>query len=270
MSYFYKQGLDRFGKNVLTKKINRLKNFDSDQISESLRERVLLLADGNPRLLEHINDILGTPNFETKLTELEQNPGLWTEKVIWDELYQLIDEPLQKILSYCLVYEIPVPMAALESVCESLPDYTQQLKRGISLALIDVSSETEEDNRVYRVSRILPHIILSIKLPEGTEIYSLYQKASEKLHQLWGVQENYSEEQWQEIFRLKFANKENSQRFREAFYQVLAVQYDSVADEAFESELRKVAGDLADLELYKLLANYLKRQQWKEADEETA
>jgi|GEM_PF-653611 len=274
LSFFYKQGLDRFSQTVLTKKLNRLKNFDSDKISESLRERALILADGNPRLLEHIDDILGNPNFETKLTELEQNPGLWKEKVIWDELYPLIDEPLQKILSHCLVYEIPVPMAALESVCESLPNYKQQLKRGTDLALIDVSSETREDNRVYRVSRILTHIILSIKLPEGTEVYSLYQKASEKLYQLWGVKENPSQEQWQEIFRLKFANKENSERFREGFYQMLAVQmlaveYNSVVYQAFESELRKVTSNFVGVELCKL-ENYLKQQQWKEADKETA
>jgi len=270
LNYFYKQGLDRFTGSVLTKKVNRLNHFNSNSLPQDLRERALILADGNPRLLEFLDEILGKSDSKAELTKLEQSPELWKEKVIWDELYQLIDEPLQKILSHCLVYEIPVPMAALEAVCESLPNYKQQLQRGIGLALIDVSSETEEGNRVYRASRILPHIMLSIKLPEEPEVYSLYQKASEKLDELWGVKENKSEEQWQEIFRLKFANKENSQRFREGFYQMLSVQHNSESDLAFESELRKVASDLADLELCKLLQNNLKQQQWKEADEETA
>lgn len=270
LSYFYKQGLDRFNKSVLTKKLNRLKHFNSNDIAESIRKRALNLADGNPRLLEYIDDkILGTPNFETKLTELEHNPALWKEKVIWDELYQLINEPLQNILSHCLVYEISVPMTALEAVCESLPNHKQHLQRGIDLGLIDVSSEYEESNRVYRVLHILSHIIFDIKLPNGAEAYSLYQKAHETLHKLWGTQENKNQEKWQEIFRLKFADKNNPERFREGFHQMLAVQSNPSSDNTFENELKKAADDLVNLDL-NTLENYLKQKKWKEADEETA
>ncbi|MDB9325744.1 GUN4 domain-containing protein, partial [Nodularia spumigena CS-590/02] len=120
------------------------------------------------------------------------------------------------------------------------------------------------------VSRILPHIIPSIQLPEGTEVYSLYQKAHDKLHQLWGNKDNKSEEKWREIFRLKFANRENSERFRQGFSQMLDVQYNSEAGQAYESELRKVADDLVEDRLCSLLENYLKQKQWKQADEETA
>jgi hypothetical protein len=112
---FFLQGLEPFRKAELTKKLTRLENFASDRLPAHLRERVLDLADGNPRLLEFLNnDILGREDAEAKLIELETSPNLWKEKIIWEELYQLIDQPLQQVLSHCLIYEIPVPMGALE------------------------------------------------------------------------------------------------------------------------------------------------------------
>lgn len=268
LDFLYKQGLEPFKKAELTKKLSRLTNFSSGNISDNLRQRALNLADGNPRLLEFINDELGNLDVETRLTRLEQSPELWKAQIIWDELYQLIDEPLQRIISYCLVYEIPVPMVALEAVCDQLPNYQQQLQRELKLGLIEVSPEVQEENRLYRVSRILPHIIPTIRLPEAPGVYSIYQKAHEKLHQLW--RNKGKKENWQEIFRLKFANKSNPERFRQGFSQMLAVKLNSAPNSALEAELRKVAGDLVKDGLCTQLENYLKQEQWKEADKETA
>ncbi|MEH1800438.1 MAG: CHAT domain-containing protein [Nostoc sp.] len=268
---FYKQPLESFRKSDLQKKLSRLTAFNSKEIPQNLIERATTLADGNPRLLEFLNnEVLSKQDAENELTKLEQSPKLWKDKIIWEELYQLIDEPLQKILSYCLIYKIPVPMGALEAVCDELPNYQQQLQRGLNLGLIEVSPEVKEENRIYRVSRILPHIITNIQIPEAPKVYSLYQRASDTLHQLWGNKQNISKEKWQEIFRLKFANKENPERFREGFYQMLKVQYNSEADIAFESELRKCADDLVEYGLCEVLSNYLQQKQWRKADEETA
>lgn len=276
LEYFYKQGLEPLRKTELTKKLNRLEYFNSDKIPEDIRERALILADGNPRLLEFLNnEILGKKDVDAQIKELEQSPERWKDKIIWEKLYQLIDEPLQQILSYCLVYEIRVPMVFLEAVCDGLTNYQQQLQRGLNLGLIEISSEVEEKNRVYRVSRILPQIIPSIQLPSAPKVYSLYQKAHEKMHEFWGYYHNRSEEIWREIFRLKFANRENAERFRQGFSQMMAIQYqkggcDEQSDDAFKFELIKVAGELKFRELYTQLENYLKQKQWKEADEETA
>ncbi|WP_242063050.1 GUN4 domain-containing protein [Nostoc sp. FACHB-145] len=270
LEFFYKQGLKPLRDAELTKKLSRLKHFSSNKISGKWLKRALNLADGNPRLLEFLDELLGYANAKTKLTELEQSPELWTDKIIWDDLYQLIDKSLQTILSYCLVYEIPVPMVALEAVCYKLPNYQEELQKGIKLGLIEVSPEPDESKRVYRVSRILPHIILNIRLPEAPQVYSLSQKAHDKLHQLWGNNNNQSEQKWREIFRLKFANKENPERFRQGFSQMLAVQHNKEADKIFKSELRKVVNDLVENRLHTQLESYLKQKQWKEADEETA
>ncbi len=115
LDFFYKQGLEPLRKAELNKKLNRLDHFRSGKIPEDVRDRALTLADGNPRLLEFLNDeILGEKDADAKLAELEQTPKLWKNQIIHKELDQLIDEPLQEVLSHCLVYEIPVPMAAIE------------------------------------------------------------------------------------------------------------------------------------------------------------
>jgi hypothetical protein len=271
LDFFYEQGLEALRKAELTKKLSRLEHFNSQEISEDLRERALDLADGNPRLLEFLNDeVLGKQNAGTKLTELEQSPELWKDKIIWEELDQLIDEPLQQVLSHCLVYEIAVPMEALEVVCESLPNYKQQLQRGLDLGLVEISSEPKEENRVYRVSRILPHMVTTIKLSEAPEVYGLYRKAHEKLYELWGNEEYTSKEKLQEIFRLLFADKENPGRFRQGFSEMLAVQYNKDADRVLQSELRKLKDELPEENFCRQLEDYLTQREWRKADEETA
>lgn len=270
---FHEQGLDSLEKAELTKKLSRLEHFNSQKIAEDLRKRALTLAGGNPRLLEFLNDeVLGEQNAEAKLTKLEKSPELWKDKIICEELYQLIDEPLQQVLSNCLAYKIPIPMAALEVVCDALPSYQKQLQRGLELALIEVSSEPKEEDRVYRVSRNLPYIISGIKLPKDKQkLFDLSDKASKKLSQLWGKKENENLEKWQEIFRLAFVNQENQDRFREQFSKVIEVQYNhGEADEAYEIELKKVVNELSQEHLYDKLEEYLMQNNWRKADEETA
>jgi CHAT domain-containing protein len=275
---FWVQGLDGFRKSDLQKKLNRLEHFKSDEIDKNLIERSLNLADGNPRLLEFINDqVLSQSNIERKLNQLETHPEDWKEKIIWSELYELIDKPLERVLSHCLIFEIPVPREALEAVCESLSDYQKQLERAIKLGLIEVSSEIEESDRVYRVSRILPRIISSIKLPEESKNYEPYRKGLEKLQELWGDYEKCNKDQLKQLLQLLFADKDNSSRFREGFYKILNINILSresklsnrESERIFEAELRKVKADLSYNNLYTHLEDYLQQQQWKEADIET-
>ncbi|MBE9082842.1 GUN4 domain-containing protein [Tolypothrix sp. LEGE 11397] len=265
---FYKQPLESFRKSDLQKKLIRLKAFNSREIEPNLIERAKALADGNPRLLEWLNDeVLSKSDPETKLIQLEGSPQDWKGKIVWEELYEQIDPLLEKVLSYCLVFEIPVPKSALEAVCESLSGYSEQLSRAIELGLLEVSSEVKELERVYRVSRILPHIIPNIQLPHQPKVYELCQQGSRELYKLWEDEEN--KEKWYEIFRLFFAHNENPLKFRQGFSQMLAAQWNPEAAEVFEAELRKGKEELTKNNLYTQLENFLQQQQWKEADIET-
>ena len=286
LSEFWVQGLEAFRKADLEKKLKRLENFNSGKIDKQLIERALKLADGNPRLLEWLDkDVLTCGDIDGKLSKLESSSEDWQGKIIWPELYAQIDEKMIQVLSHCLVFEIPVPMSALEVVCESISGCKEQLKRGVDLTLIDVSSEVKEPERVYQVSRVLPRIISSIKLPEAPEAYSFYEKGSEKLFELWGTTRNNSSKRWREIFRLKFAHKENPERFRQGLSSTLSFYYDNqdvhyynLAHAAYWSELKEIKTELEELlqdnnlEEYlrhNNLEEYLRQSEWRKADEET-
>ena len=74
----------------------------------------------------------------------------------------------------------------------------------------------------------------------------------------------------EKLFRLKFANRDNPSRFRQGFSQMLAVQLNKEADQAFEAELRLLKAELSDENLYDQLEEYLRREDWRQADAETA
>ncbi len=281
---FYKQPLEAFQDSQLQKYLSRLENFDEEKVDEELIKRALNLADGNPRLLEWLNDeVLLAEDADVKLSQSEASPKNWKKKIIWELENQpklQLDQTVEKIISHCLVFEIPVPREALEAVCDLIPDYQEEFSRAIELGLIEVSPEPEEPDRVYRVSRILPHIIPKIRLPEAPKVYSLYHKANEKLYELWGKQENESEEKWGEIFRLLFADKDNPQRFRQGYSQISVVQPNRTAIKSFFSffsysskttkmELLK-ENELSEESFYNQLENYLRQGDWRKADEETA
>ena len=269
---FYKQPLESFRKSDLQKKLSRLKAFNSEEINSNLIERAKTLADGNPRLLEWLSDeVLLEEEAETKLTQLEANPGEWKGKIIWEELYEQLDPTIEKILSRCLVFEVPVPRTALEGICNSISGYEKQLERAIELGLIEVSPEADESKTSlpsfpasYPTSYPLSNYLKNQKSTTCTR------KLTKHYISLWGNRENYNEEKWQEIFRLKFAKRDNYQRFREGFSDVLKVRDNQKADRAFKAELRKCRDDLVEHGLCAALEKYLQQQKWKDADEETA
>ena len=274
-SFYLLRGLQSLQRADLQKMLRRLNNFNSESIDASYIERALNLADGNPRLLEWLNNDVLSPSandINTQLSQYESNPRGWMERIIWelDNQPQLqIDEAVEEVISHCLIYEIPVPRSALEAVCESISCYQQQLEIAIERGLIEISLEREE--QVYHVSRILPRIFPNLQLPEAPDVYSLYENAHDQLHELWGNEENRSEEKWREIFRLLFANENNPDRFRTGFSEMLNVQYNPEADLALLAELRRNNLEPPSTgNFYCQLENYLRENNWREADEETA
>jgi hypothetical protein len=270
LTHFYSQGLDQLSGADLEKKLRKLKNFSSDKISPDVRQRFLDIALGNPRLLENLDEkVLSLSDNEVikqKLTEYETNPDKYKDSVIHPELYKLIDESLIKVLSYGLVYHIPVPRTVLQIVCED--EDSGEIQRGINLSLIEESSQLEESDRLYRVSPILPHILTSIKLPEdGTVLLELYRKAYQQINQLWGNRDNFNAERWREIFRLAFADKENANRFREQCSKMIDVQYNYLANGAYIRELRHLKDELSLENIFdNLVILILEINDWKEAD----
>jgi CHAT domain-containing protein len=266
----------KYKESDLEKKLRRLEHFSSGKIDKNYIERALNLADGNPRLLEWLNnEVLSAGNIDTKLRSFENESDVtWRDKIVWrlEEKPQLLtDEALEKVVSNCLIYEIPVPLVALEAVCQSVPNYQKKLKQGQDKGLIEVICNDDRET-LYRASHI-KHINPHIELPkDASKLSALAATAAKTLTELWGNKENENEERWREIFRLAFAEIENPERFREQFDKMISVQYNPEANSAYEKELRKQREYLIENQeqIYQKLEEYLQQQDWKKADYETA
>jgi hypothetical protein len=266
----------KYKESDLEKKLRRLEHFSSGKIDKSYIERALNLADGNPRLLEWLNnEVLSSGDIDAKLQSFENESDVtWRDKIVWrlEEKPQLLtDEALEKVVSNCLIYEIPVPLAALEAVCQSVPNYQKKLQQAQDKGLIEVICN-DDSKTLYRASHI-KHINPHIELPkDASKLSDLEKTAAKVLTELWWNEENNNEERWAEIFRLAFADKKNTERFREQFNKMISVQHNREADRAYEKELRKQRVYLIENQeqIYQNLEEYLEQQDWKKADYETA
>ncbi len=200
LQYFHKQPLDALQGADLQKKCDRLTAFSAkSQVNEALKSQAQKLADGNPRLLEWLDKILQNTTVDVAaiLNQLAADPVELREQVLAEALLQQMDSTMREMLSRGLVFELPVPRAALAVVCDTIPNLENYISRAVALGLLEVSHD-----EALRVPRILP-----VQLPENGE--ALYKQAAEVLYRLWWEEAKTSiEEQWLEIHRLALLGKE--------------------------------------------------------------
>ena len=199
--YFYKQPLEGMRGADLRKKCSRLVAFGAkSQVDEALKSQAYRLADGNPRLLEWLDNKIwqnSTVDQVAILNRLEVDAVELREQVLAEALLQQMDETMGEMLSQGLVFELPVPREALTAVCENIPNLADYINRAVALGLLEVSPDES-----LRVSRILP-----LTLP--TNLETLHQQAAEVLYRLWkGEAETTPEEERLEIHRLALLGKQ--------------------------------------------------------------
>jgi len=144
-----------------------------------------------------LDKILNDPQLD-QATILEQMAASATEfraTILAAELLKQQPPPLQALLAHALVFELPVPYAAIAAVCPLIDDLRQHCERAVALGLLEVSRFHSEAN--YRVPRLLAPL-----LPD--QIDSTLQKAAAAvLHRLWWTEaETSTEEQGLELHRL--------------------------------------------------------------------
>ncbi|MBE7383660.1 MAG: tetratricopeptide repeat protein [Leptolyngbya sp. SIO1E4] len=217
----YRQPLNALRGADLQKKCDRLDGFEPPQLSrdattaeQTIAQKMLAqqqqakhLADGNPRLLEWLDKMLGESrrqqaadnrpgakqnvDVDTTLARLEANPVELREQVLAATLLAQMNEALQEMLRRGLLYELPVPPAALQPLWEGIADWEAQLTRAVALGLLEVNPLG-----ALRVPRILPLVV-------PNEADGLYTIAAQSLYQLWWTAATeVNEEQQLELVRL--------------------------------------------------------------------
>ncbi|HLP91259.1 MAG TPA: tetratricopeptide repeat protein [Nostocaceae cyanobacterium] len=199
LRYFHKQPLEALRGADLRKKCDRLVAFgEKSEVDGGLKSQALRLADGNPRLLEWLNKILqnGTVDRAAILQRLEVDAVELREQVLAKALLQQMNHTMREMLTRGLVYELPVPRAALTAICEDIRNLPHYLDRAVALGLLEVSPD-----ECLRVPRILP-----LRLDDDT---ALSQKAAEVLYRLWWEERKATtEEEWLEMHRLALLGKQ--------------------------------------------------------------
>src|SRR5262249_13871703 len=123
--------------------------------------------------------------------------------ILAKELLAQQPEDLLRMLNCALIYELPVPSAALEAVCDPMPELHRHVQRAASLGLLEVSTNESETTPHYRVPRMRRPPLACTDDPEA-----LYHTAAQSLYRLWRREAASStEEQRREIHRLALCGK---------------------------------------------------------------
>ncbi|MBE8989471.1 tetratricopeptide repeat protein [Nostoc sp. LEGE 12450] len=235
----YREPLGALAGADLIKKYNRLDSFNGSwQFQPDLPERAKKAADGNPRLLEWLDKILqNSPKspeaergVEMILQKMADKEKEFREDILAQELLKQQTPALRQMLGKLLVYELPVPLAAIVPICEDISSWESHIQRAEILGLLEVTL-TNNTERLYRVPRILSPLLEFPENPKGEE---LYKQAAQILYRLWWEVEGATEAQKLEIHRLALLGKDeeiagkiasslevnlrNQSRFREAIH----------------------------------------------------
>ncbi|MBE9049325.1 tetratricopeptide repeat protein [Nostocales cyanobacterium LEGE 11386] len=215
----------------LEKKYSRLNAFNGVlPIDSPLQSHTKKAADGNPRLLEWLNQILQDSTVQMQgveaiLQKMQAKEKEFREHILAEELLKLQSPGLRKMLGKLLVYELPVPRAAISAICGEISGWEGYLQRAASLGLLEEVT-VNGGEVLYRVPRILAPL-----LEFADE--ELYLQAVQILYRLWWEEaESATEGQKLEIHRLALLGKDeriaavitdalagnwkNTGRFREA------------------------------------------------------
>ncbi|WP_234017250.1 tetratricopeptide repeat protein [Nostoc sp. 'Lobaria pulmonaria (5183) cyanobiont'] len=209
----YREPLGALGGADLIKKYNRLDSFNGSwQFQPDLPERAKKAADGNPRLLEWLDKILQNSlkspeaerGVEMILQKMADKEKEFREDILAQVLLKQQTPALRQMLGKLLVYELPVPLAAISPICEDISSW-DHIQRAEILGLLEVTL-TNNRERLYRVPRILSPLLDFPENPKGEE---LYKQAAQILYRLWWEEaENSTESQKLEIHRLGLLGKD--------------------------------------------------------------
>ncbi|MBI4747495.1 MAG: tetratricopeptide repeat protein [Acidobacteria bacterium] len=171
------------------------------------RDHAICVADGNPRLLEWLFKLLTTPgpDLTAILAEMDKKEAEFRESILAAELLKQQSPVLRQVLARAVVFDHPVPSAAITAICDDLSTVDQHLERAAALGLIEITL-FPGDEPFYRVPRILLPLL---KPEQPADQKDLCQKATAALYQFWWKSDKgVTEPQALEIHRLAIAGQE--------------------------------------------------------------
>jgi tetratricopeptide (TPR) repeat protein len=177
---------------------------DQDVRLQVRKQRLLTIADGNPRLLKWLVEIVQLPDLATDelLTKLEGVQLKFREDILAEVLLNALEDEEKKFLARLSVFRLPVTIDILNSLASS-----SSLAKLISLSLVESATTYAQQIAEYRVTTILEPLLEPILTEE--EWQTTRQDATRKIYQTWWEKtDNRNEEQGREIVRLAVLGQE--------------------------------------------------------------
>jgi tetratricopeptide (TPR) repeat protein len=185
--------VDRLDRSDVKKKYQRLKAFQAGAIVDrELQIQAKLIADGYPRLLEWLDKILRDDRTDRTaiLAAMVGKKQEFLEDILAERLLAQQEADLLLMLSQGLIFELPVPLVALQEICKGIGDLNCHVERARSVGLLEVGL-----NGAVRVPRVLGLPIAG----NGAELAAIGVKV---LMREWGKIGYLNEEQSIELHRL--------------------------------------------------------------------
>uniref|UniRef100_UPI00286E074F tetratricopeptide repeat protein n=1 Tax=Chamaesiphon sp. VAR_69_metabat_338 TaxID=2964704 RepID=UPI00286E074F len=188
--------VERMDKADVKKLSDRLESFapDSDVPTE-LQAKAQQIADGYPRLLKALDKMLKNTTETDSAAILAAMSGEKQEflaKVLAAKLLAQQEPELQQMLARGAMFELPVPLVVLQSICTDLAGLDRHVDRSTALGLLETGLSAD----LVRVPKVLD-------LEPAADLGELAAIGVKVLHQQWIEQAKYSNEaQRLEIHRL--------------------------------------------------------------------
>ncbi len=158
--FFHVDPLYRMPDADVKKKVTRLEAegpvfASSSKSFTDLKSRAVSVADGNPRLLEWLFAILAEEDFDiqTILDRMAAEETRFREDILARELLKQQTPAFRRMLGRMLIYELPVPMAAVRAILEGAHEVDVHMNRASVLGFLETTLQPEET--LHRAPRIL-------------------------------------------------------------------------------------------------------------------
>lgn len=159
----FEEKLDSFRGSELEKKIQQLDGFQSESgVGADIRRRAEAAADGNPRLLEWLNNVLLDPESDSDalMAAIEDKAEEFRESIFLETLLGAQTEECRETLAHLALFHVPIPVKVLQATC-GIPDINSHLERTTRVGLVEVSKTNNSLANGYYVSRIAAPLLVS-------------------------------------------------------------------------------------------------------------
>jgi tetratricopeptide (TPR) repeat protein len=145
--------VDRLDRSDVAKKYQRLKAFQAGStVDRELQTQAKSIADGYPRLLEWLDKVLQDDRTDSAaiLAAMAGKQQEFLEDILAAQLLAQQEPDLRTILTRGLIFELPVPLVALQAICEGIEGFERHVERARSVGLLEVGLDG-----AVRVPRVL-------------------------------------------------------------------------------------------------------------------